>query len=141
MDISNLVEWIYKKGKQKEMIDILVSLLPKLNGEVKDKLSYELEAIAYSFSPEEAKTTVQKMTPYGEHWTIDKIKSLLETKDVKSCKLIHYYLVMNMMYNDYYKTAEHYANKEDVDFYFCLSKEFIEDPDGVNFKVEKYFRM
>ena len=86
MDISNLVEWIYKKNKQKEMIDILVALLPKISGEAKDKLVYELEAIAYSFSPEEAKSTVQKMTPYGEHWTIDKIKSLLEVKDIKSCK-------------------------------------------------------
>jgi hypothetical protein len=48
---------------------------------------------------------------------------------------------MNMMYNDYFQTASAYKLKDDADFFYDLAKDFIEDVDGVEFKVEKYFNM
>lgn len=53
-----------------------------------------------------------------------------------SCK---YYLCMNMAYNDYYKTAESVGKGEDPEFYFSIARDFINDADAKDFKVEKYF--
>ena len=46
---------------------------------------------------------------------------------------------MNMAYNDYRKTAEKFNLEDDVNFYFCIAHDFIEDPDAKEFKVELYF--
>ena len=47
-------------------------------------------------------------------------------------------MVMNMMYNDYNRTAKQY-NSDVPEFYFDLSFDFINDVDAKRHKVEKYF--
>ena len=54
-------------------------------------------------------------------------------------KYVIWYLVMNMTYNDYRNTASLVDMSEDEEFYFSLSKDFIDDIDGKPFKVERYF--
>lgn len=44
-----------------------------------------------------------------------------------------------MVYNDFMNTARAYGMQNDVDFFFSLAKDFIEDPDAKPLKVEKYF--
>ena len=72
---------------------------------------------------------------------MDKVKSYIASKGIDHNQCIHYYVVMNMMYNDYIRTAEAFGQKDNPDFYFLLAKNFINDPDGADFKVEKYFQM
>ena len=141
MNIQMLMDKIVAKGKTKEMIDAIVALTPKMPNAQRDEFLREMECIAYTYTADEAKHVVQKMTPYGEHWSMDKIKAYLADKKIQHGQCLHYYLVMNMMYNDYWLTAEAFGQKENPDFYFSLAKNFIEDPDGVPFKVEKYFQM
>lgn len=43
---------------------------------------------------------------------------------------------MNMYYNDSHDTAEMVGRGEDPEFYFSLAKDFINDIDGKDFKVE-----
>lgn len=141
MNIPEIVDLIYKKGKQQEMLNFLVALMPKMSSDVKKEFCHKMEEMAYSYSLEEAKQTVQRMIPYGEHWSMDKIKELIGKKGIPPDCAIRYYLVMNMMYNDYLRTAEAIGQKDNVDFYYHLSYDFINDADATDFKVEKYFKM
>lgn len=140
MGMHHLLEQIEKKGREKDALKVLGDIMPKMTGEAKDALVSKLECLAYTFTPEEAKATVQKMVPYGEHWSLEKVKELLKSKGIEN-ECLRYYMVMNMMYNDYCKVANDFGLKDNVDFYFEMSKAFILDPDGVSYKVEKYFKM
>jgi hypothetical protein len=105
--------------------------------EVYKETMYCLEEIAYRITPEEARQIVKGMRPYGQKWDYDTIKAFLATKGITAvCK---YYLCMNMYYNDSHDTAEMVGRGEDPEFYFSLAKDFINDIDGKDFKVEKYF--
>lgn len=141
MKILPLVEQIIKKDRVEGMAEALCSAMSKMPSNIKDDLLHELDCLAYTFTPEEAKQTVQRMAPYGEHWSMDKIKSYLHGRGIEEPDCIHYYVVMNMMYNDYFQTASAYGLNDNPDFYYDLAKNFIEDVDGVDFKVEKYFHM
>lgn len=141
MNTSALLECIAKNGRSSQLLDLFVSVIPKLPNDLKEHVTHEMERLAYSFTPDQAKEIVRKMTPYGEHWAADKVKAYIASKGVDQDDCIHYYLVMNMMYNDYYQTAQAFGQKDNADFYFSLAKNFIDDADGVDFKVEKYFEM
>lgn len=141
MDYQWIVSQIHSKGKQKEMLDVLLSYIPHLSKDDQAKLEHCLEKIAYTITPEQAHHIVQTMVPYGEHWKMSEVKQFIATKGIDVDQTLHYYLAMNMVYNDYHGTADKFGLKDSVDFYFCLAKEFIDDADGVPFKVEKYFEM
>lgn len=66
------------------------------------------------------------------------VKEYLATKGITD-KLTDYYLVMNMVYNDYQRTAQTFGLQSDVEFYFSLARDFIEDVDAKPFKIERYF--
>ena len=141
MNIPEVVELIYQKGKQQELLHYLITLMPKLPSDVKKELCHKMEEMAYSMTCEEARQIVTRMIPYGEHWSMDKIKDLLNSKGMSHECTIRYYLVMNMMFNDYARTADAFKEKDNVDFYYHLSYDFINDADAPDFKVEKYFKM
>ena len=52
-------------------------------------------------------------------------------------KVLEFYWAMNAMYADYHKVAKKFG-VDKADFYACLAKAFIEDPDAVEDKVEMY---
>ena len=54
-------------------------------------------------------------------------------------KVLEFYWAMNAMYADYHKVAKKFG-VDKADFYACLAKAFIEDPDAVEDKVEKYVK-
>ena len=140
MKIQPVIEQIIKKNRAEEMSEVLCSAMAKMPANIKEELMHKLEYLAYTFTADEARQIVQKMAPYGEHWNMDKVKAyLLEHGVEHNC--IHYYVVMNMMYNDYFQTALDFGLKDNADFFYELAKNFIEDVDGVDFKVEKYFAM
>lgn len=97
-----------------------------------------LETLAYSIDKTHAEEIVRNMRPKGQMWTCEQVKQLVESKGITS-NFIDWYLVMNMCYNDYYSTAAIYGLQNDVDFYYNLAKDFIEDPDAEPHKVARYF--
>lgn len=107
---------------------------PMLFKETMDRL----EDIAYDIPLEKAKEIVRKMRPFGEHWNYETVKHYVEGKDVLG-QCVYYYLVMNMMYNDYYDVATNFGHQADTEFYFELAHAFINDEDGKKHKVERYF--
>lgn len=137
-----MIDCISRKGRN---IDEVTAVLDDTMGIIKDRMPdlyhetiHQLAAIAYAITPEEARDKVRSMRPYGQKWDYDTVKAFLAAKGINNdvCK---YYLCMNMAYNDYYKTAESVGKGEDPEFYFSIARDFINDADAKDFKVEKYF--
>lgn len=133
-----------KVDKYEEMVEyklVMEELMYKLEKHHPDlfkEIINKLEGIAYDIPLDKAQKIVRLMKPFGEHWSYEEVKNFIEGKGVyKHC--IEYYLVMNMMYNDYYDVATNFGHQGDVDFYYELTHAFINDIDGKRYKVEKYF--
>lgn len=103
-----------------------------------DELIAKMEHLAYRIPKDEAERIVRNMRPKGQYWSLQQIREYLKTKGItENC--VNWYLVMNMVYNDFYDTARTFGLQSDVEFFFSLAKDFIEDPDAKPMKVEKYF--
>ena len=81
---------------------------------------------------------VRAMRPKGQYWSYTQVYDLVKSKGVTG-DWVNWYLVMNMVYNDFCATAKHFGLHNDVEFFYHLAKDFIEDPDAKPMKVEKYF--
>lgn len=122
----------------KIVMEELMHELEKHDPNLYNKTISKLEEIAYHIPLEKAKHIVMNMKPYGEHWSYEKIKDFMQTKGIVG-KCEEYYLVMNMMYSDYYDVATNFGHQSDPEFYFELAHSFINDVDGKKFKVQRYF--
>jgi hypothetical protein len=143
MDIRKISDTIYK-GHDIHKKDLMDDVYYKMaewvkenNKEWYDKFCDEAEEIVYAIDENKAKEIVMNMIPYGQRWSMEEIRNLMHSKGVMD-KYICYYLVMNMTYNDFSRTARQY-NLDIPEFYFDLSTDFINDPDAKKHKVQKYF--
>ena len=133
-----------KHEKFEEMVEFKVALdemmhkLDKYYPEVYKEFVTKLEEIAFEIPLDRAQKIVRSMKPFGEHWSFETVKKFVEDKGVYN-KCIQYYLVMNMVYNDYYDVATNFGHQTDVEFYYELAHAFINDEDGKKVKVERYF--
>lgn len=143
MDIRTTIKEVLKKETGLEcIVDTLEEALmyvQRVDDTMYRHLMEGLESKAYAIDETKAVTIVRAMKPMGQQWSLDQIKDYIVGKghDPKCC--INWYLVMNMVYNDYYDTAKMYGLQGDVEFFYHLAKDFIEDPDAKPLKVEKYF--
>lgn len=117
-----------------EFMDMLCKKYPALYDDIIDKL----ECLAYKIPKDEAENIVRRMSPRGQYWTFNQAKEFVQNHGVTH-DWINWYLVLNMVYNDYYDTAKTFGLQNDPEFYFSLAKDFIDDPDAKPLKVEKYF--
>lgn len=100
-----------------------------------------IEDAMYSIDKEHAKEIVHHMRPYGEHFSMDTVRTMLQSHGVEHSDnnvCIRYYLVMNMYANDSKHVAEEFSIPCDK-FCFAMAKSFINDIDASKHKVEKYF--
>lgn len=100
-----------------------------------------IEDEVYSIDKEHAKEIVAHMRPYGEMFSMDSVRTMLQSHGVEHSDAhvcIRYYLVMNMYANDSKHVAEEFSIPFDQ-FCFAMSKSFINDIDADKHKVEKYF--
>lgn len=136
-----LVKKAIAKGYEDEAWAVMDETLEKMkrkNPDLYDDVMDALECLAYKIPMDEAVQIVKEMRPKGQNWSYQQVKDWCHEKGVDK-DIINWYLVLNMMYNDYYGTAKHFGHEDDDVFYWCLAKNFIEDPDAKPFKVEKYF--
>lgn len=143
MDINKIGKKIYKESdvhKKEEMDEVYYRMADFLKEHAKsqyDKFLEEAEDIMFEIEPEKAKQIVIAMKPFGQRWSMEEIKEYLKSRGISE-KIKYYYMVMNMMYNDYARTAKQY-NLDVPEFYFDLSFDFINDVDAKRHKIEKYF--
>lgn len=121
-----------------DLLDNTLERLCKRCPELYEDFMMEVEKLAYRIPREEAERIVRNMRPKGQHWSYQQIMDYVQEKGIKN-NFVNWYLVMNMVYNDYCDTARAYGLQNDPEFFFCLSKDFIEDPDAKPMKIEKYF--
>lgn len=137
----DLMTKILDKGVDDEVWTVSEDMLNKLSR--KDPALYnefieQLEHLAYRIPKDEAEQIVRNMRPKGQYWTYSQVMDLVKSKGITG-DWINWYLVMNMVYNDFCGTAKAYGMQNDTEFYYHLAKDFIEDPDAKPMKVEKYF--
>lgn len=136
-----LMTKLLDKGVGDEVWTISEDMLNKLAR--KDPMMFDeyidkLEHLAYRIPKEEAERIVRAMRPKGQYWSYTQVYDLVKSKGVTG-DWVNWYLVMNMVYNDFCATAKHFGLQNDVEFFYHLAKDFIEDPDAKPMKVEKYF--
>lgn len=136
-----LMTKLLDKGVDDEVWTISEDMLNKLSR--KDPMMFEeyiakLEHLAYRIPKDEAERIVRSMRPKGQYWTYAQVMDLAKSKGITG-DWTNWYLVMNMVYNDFCTTAKHFGLQNDVEFFYHLAKDFIEDPDAKPMKVEKYF--
>lgn len=117
-----------------EFIEEVAQRVPKLY----EDFICNLEKLAYRIPKDEAEHIVRNMRPKGQYWSYQQVKDLVKSHGVTD-NWTNWYLVMNMVYNDYCDTAKAYGHHNDVEFFYSLAKDFICDPDAKPLKVEKYF--
>lgn len=137
----DLMTKVLDKDVDDEVWTVSEDMLNKLSR--KDPALYnefieQLEHLAYRISKDEAEQIVRNMRPKGQYWTYSQVMDLVKSKGITG-DWVNWYLVMNMVYNDFCGTAKAYGMQNDTEFYYHLAKDFIEDPDAKPMKVEKYF--
>ena len=73
----------------------------------------------------------------GPHWTFEQAKQVLAQK-AYNIDPIEFYVAMNMMYSDYLKPAKEF-NVNNIDFYACMAKAFLNDKDADDDKLMSYY--
>lgn len=138
---SELIKKAIAKGTEAEAWEIAEEAMEKLkrkNPDLYDDVMDGLECLAYKIPMDEAVQIVKSMRPKGQVLTYQQVKDWCRAKGHDK-DIVNWYLVINMVYNDYYDTARHFGLQDDEEFFWCIAKDFIEDPDAKPFKVEKYF--
>ena len=94
------------------------------------------------FDREMAQEWVQRMRnadgTTGPHWTMEQTEAARAQYGV-ICDPLAFWVAMNMIYSDYSKVAEK-VNTNKMEFYVCMAKAFLEDPDARNQGGEKLAR-
>lgn len=91
---------------------------------------------------EEAEEWVDRMRTKdgrpGKRWTYDEIRQYAGNYGVSGEQnIIDFFVVLNMMYSDYCHVAKK-LGVDRMDFYAGMAKAFLDDPDAVEGKLEKY---
>ncbi len=78
--------------------------------------------------------------PPGAHWKMEQIEQLVQQRhELQEYDLPELFAVMNMVYSDYSKVAKKF-NVNNMDFYICLAKAWLDDPDAPEDKTAKYYQ-
>ena len=145
-EYREMIDHIIDSDNREDMIELKIALdelmheLEKEDHHLFDKTINKLEDIIYNISDDEAKHIVHSMKPFAEHWSWDEVKNYIEQKGIYKY-YTKYYLVMNMLYNDYYDVAVNYGHANDPEFFYELANAFINDVDAKPHKVDKYFTL
>lgn len=138
MNVEQLITKVHDKAGDEELMSILLWWYDMSDLRLQQAVTDRMQQAAFKISPAEAETYVKAMRPAGQHWSCKQVKEYLATKGVTT-QITEYYLVMNMAFNDFQRTAQTFGLQSDVDFYYSLARDFIEDPDAKPHKVARYF--
>ena len=136
------IEKILTDGKHEGMVE-LRKVLDKALQHLKESEHEEYEHLelclykaAYGkvLTEDMAKHIIQKMQPYGMHWTLEQTKGVQTQHGLSDIRPCEFWVVMNGAYNDYHDIFE-----EDLEMYVKYAKDFIKDEDAKEGKVFTYY--
>lgn len=132
MPIIELMEQTDDRDVMELWKPIMEKYFNKLSDEDFCNLYNEIYETIYGekLSIDKAKTLVDKMKPYGQHWSLEEVKTMTPNID---CPVATKYYVINMLYNDFHDLLE-----EDTSKYTSMVKLWLEDEDGPIGEVKAY---
>lgn len=138
MDIEEIIETIAEKGMLSDILEDTMEIIKNYDKECYEEYLTKLYEIAYGkkLNRQMAEKIVSEMRPNHERWNYNEIERLQEEKGITEISTTEFYIIMNMAYNDY-----HNIFGEDIDGYIKFTMDFINDEDGKEDKVYKYFTM
>lgn len=149
--LIKLAETIIKDGKMNAehiMKHFAEALCECECGEMEKEYKYLYEdAYGHKLSKEIAEDWVKSMTMVdqnqetGQKWSMDSTSEYGSKVGIDWSKhsKVDFYVVMNMMYSDYYKTAKQYNMENDPMFFARFAKDWLCDTDVKENKLYKYY--
>ncbi len=140
--VKEYMTHIIKKGKLEDMETIeefFYKLLCKVHTtdpHMADWIISEMKEMVMGkvLTVDEAKHWVAHMQPCGEHWTMEQTTSVKKVKGYTYSN-IDWYVVMNMMYNDYNDIV-----KENDALVIKMACDWLSDTDAVDCKLYHYYK-
>ena len=153
MDIEEYIERIVDNDKiedMQELSDMLedtMEIIKDYDKECYKDFEMKLYKMAYGnhLNKSMAEDIVNNMRPFGKRWSLEESKKIQEQFGMNDISPIDFFTVLNRNFNDSRNdsrnTAERFTKnpEEEVEFYVCLTRDFIKDEDAKPNKVFKYF--
>ncbi len=73
----------------------------------------------------------------GPHWTMEQTKQVMAQKGIE-CDPLEFNVAINMIYSDYSGVAKK-LGVNNIDFYACMAKAFLDDKDAQPDKLARYY--
>ena len=142
MDIEEIIKRIVDNGKIEDMetlsdmLEDTMEIIKDYDQECFDKFERKLYEMAYGrkLSKQMAKEIVEKMRPYGMHWTLEETKRMQEERGINDIPSTDFFVVINSAYNDYNDLF-----RDNIEDYVRFTIDFINDEDAKEDKVYSYF--
>lgn len=138
--MSEYIDKIIANSKKEDM-ECLKDIFTNAMSELKDinpskykEYKIKLKGMAYNYEIDEelAKEIVSNMKPLGEYWSIEEVSN---ANGEDNHRIEGVYVVMNSLANDY----KDVISLDDTDTYVRLARAWLDDEDGKEHKVWKYF--
>ena len=119
-----------------DMLSDIIYDMKESHPEIYKEYKMELYEMAYGkkINEEMAEKWVKEMKPVGLHWTMEETTNAMQNLGYNFDK-IDFFVVANMMYNDYYDLV-----KEDEELALRLAKDWLSDVDAKEDKLYCYWK-
>ena len=119
-----------------DMLSEIIYTMKEPHHELYEKYKIELYEMAYGkkINEEMADKWVKEMKPAGLHWTIEETTNVMQSLGYKFDK-IDFYVVANMMYNDYFDLV-----KDNEELALKMAKDWLDDEDAKENKLYCYWK-
>ena len=119
-----------------EITDMLMCEIENKHKELYKHIECEMYELVYGkkLSEEMAHSWVKEMEPIGMHWTVEETTNAMYNMGY-SCDVTNYFVVANMMYNDYYELV-----KEDEALALKMAYAWLKDEDAKDDKLYNYWK-
>lgn len=138
-------EYITKIGENKKVEDMkklgdmlaeIIYDMKESHHELYEDYKMDLYEMAYGkiITREIADKWIETMKPFGKKWTIEETTSAMKSLG-SNFRDIDFYVVANMMYNDYYNLV-----KDDETLALKLAHDWLDDEDAIKEKLYCYWK-
>lgn len=142
MKIKEYINKIVDKSKHEdmeelsEMLEDLIYKMKEYDEKCYNKYKIKLYELANGkkLNEEMATDWVKSMLPVGLYWTIDETTNAMKQMGY-NCDKLEYWVLANMMYNDYYNIV-----KDNEELALKLAYDWLDDEDSVDDKLYEYWK-
>lgn len=130
------IEFDEHKDDLIDVIDMIMCIIQEKEDKLYNHTKIKLYEMAYGKTINEnmAIDWVKNMKPKGEHWNIEESTEAMRDLDIQ-CEQLDFYVVANMMYNDYYNIV-----KGDETLALRLADDWLNDEDAKKDKLYEYWK-